>query len=111
MAQETAPATTPEIDVRWELAIYGRPTRYVGENSIRLELTKRFDRVQRGLEDIGAMLVEEGVGSEEAAEDADSLEALLGQTWIDIERRFKAWAARADERRTRIQAAKAGTAA
>jgi hypothetical protein len=93
-----------EIDLRWELANYGRPTRYSNSQEIFLSLTKRHERVSAALEEIAAMLVPDGVLPEERQEDADSLEELTGNTWAAIEKLFKEWAGRVDERRDRIRA-------
>lgn len=101
MTTATAPATTAEIDVRWEMANYGRVTR-PSAGEIALFPTKRHERVGRGLEELAAMLVPDGVWSDEAQDDEDSLEVLIGQTWDEIEQRFKAWAVRYPERRRRV---------
>ena len=91
-----------EIEVRWEMANYSGIQRYAGEPGITLTLTKRRDRITEDLEELAAMLVPDGVWDDEANEDEDSLEQLIGQTWDEIEKRFKAWAARYPERRQRI---------
>ena len=102
MAIATAPVS--EIDVRWELANYGRPTRYSNSEEIFLSLTKRHERVGDALEEIAAMLVQDGVQPEERQEDEDNLEDLIGNAWTAIEKLFKEWAGRAPGRRERIRA-------
>ena len=101
IATDPAPAA---IDLRWELANYGRPTRYTNSEEIFLTFTKRHERVDAALEEIAAMLVQDGVLPEERQEDADSLEDLTGNAWAAIEKLFKEWAGRAPERRARIHA-------
>lgn len=103
MAKETAPATTPEIDVRWEMANYGEPDRREGGEGVLLTITKRHEAVSAALEEIAAQLVPDGVWGEELSE-GDSLDNLIGETWETIERLFKAWAAREPERRNAIRA-------
>ena len=69
-----ATATTPsEIDVRWELANNGRPTRYSKSGEISLTFTRRHERVDAALGEIAAMLVQDGVWPEERQEGDDSL--------------------------------------
>ena len=103
-----ATATTPsEIDVRWELANYGRPTRYSKSGEISLTFTRRHERVDAALGEIAAMLVQDGVWPEERQEGDDSLEELTGTTWEMIEKLFKAWAGRAHERRDLVIAQRA----
>jgi hypothetical protein len=103
---ETAPAITREIDIRWEMALYGRPTRYTNSEEIGLSLTKRFGRVDTALEEIAASLVTDGVWADERQGEDDSLETLTGETWAAIEKLLKGWAGRAPERRDRIRAAR-----
>jgi hypothetical protein len=114
MSATTAPPVS-EIDIRWELANYGRPTRYSNTEEIFLTLTKRHMRVGEALEEIAAMLVQDGVLEEERQDYDDGLDRLTGEAWEAIEKLFKAWAARAPERRARLRAQriadKAGTAA
>ena len=114
-ATAAADALQREIDIRWEIANYGRVRRF---NDLALFPTKRNDRIRAALEEIAAKLVDDGVLEEEMQEGDDSLEQLIGATWAEIEKLFKAWAARAPQRRDVIHkqwaaeaAAKAGTAA
>ena len=57
MAQATDPATTPEIDVRWEMANYGRPTRYSNAEQIDLHPTMRHERIGAMLEEMEASML------------------------------------------------------
>ncbi len=122
MTTETAPAERTErseIDMRWEMVMYGRPVRQADDGGISLHPTKVFYRVDRGLEDIAASLCDDGVWDEEMQNiEGDSLSDLTGEAWEVIEKMFKEWAARAPQRRDIIRAgwaaekaAKAGTAA
>lgn len=104
MATATTPALAQEINLRWELANYGRPTRYSNTEAVVLTPTKRHMRIAAALEEIAAKLVQDGVWDEERQDDEDSLEQLTGVTWEAIEKLLKGWAARAPERRTRIVA-------
>jgi len=111
MATETEP-TLSEIDIRWELANYGRPTRYSNSEEIFLTITKRHARADAALEEIAAMLCQDGVWPEEKQGEGDPVEGdslmdLTGEAWEAIEKLLKAWAARAPERRTRIVAQRA----
>lgn len=99
-----------DIDVRWDLALYGRPIHYTDTQAVGLTLTKQFQRINRSLEDIAAMLVEDGVWEDEMVEGDDSLESLTGKTWEAIETLLKAWAARAPARREAYRAAMIETA-
>lgn len=122
MTTETEPAQRSEIEVRWEMANYGRPTRFSNADGISLHPTKRHRRVGDALEEIAASLVDDGVWDEEMQDGDDNLADLIGETWTVIETLFTEWAARAPQRRAIIragwaaekaakEAAKAGTAA
>jgi hypothetical protein len=117
VAIDTAPAVS-EIDIRWELANYGRPLRYTDSEAIFLSITKRHDRISDALEEIAAKLVQDGIQDEERMGLDDSFDTVIGEAWEAIEKLLKGWATRAPERRARHRAqliaearAKAGTAA
>ena len=100
MASSTADIEQ-DVNTRWEMANYGRPSRGYDNGQITLGPTKQHDRAGYALEEIAAMMVPDGVWTDEAQDDEDGLERLIGETWEEIERRFKAWAARYPERRRR----------
>jgi hypothetical protein len=113
--------TTPKLSdveeavlhARWQVAT-NRP-RHFTDQSISWVPNKRYDRFERIVQNLAAMLVEDGTWEEDMQDFDDGLENLVGALWTEVERQTKDWARRESARKDRYlatrRAEKAGTAA
>ncbi len=71
-----------------------------------------YDRINHAIEEVAAILVEDGVWQDEKDGEDDSLDMLMHEVWDEIEARLEAWAspARRSRRQAAIRARKAAAA-
>ncbi len=95
MAAETTiqPVSRDILEDRWKLLMRG-VTRFQGEAAITATNSKRWQRVNDTLEELGAMLVDEVLDHE-----VDVLLELIEGIWEEIERRMLDWAVAVDAAR------------